>query len=582
MRPRWLPPPPTPPEAAILARSIGVSLLVGGLLYSRGVQDAPSAERFLNPLLEHLHDPSLLPDIDAAVDRLALAVDRGERILVHGDYDVDGVCAAALLTRVLRVLKADVREFVPHRIEDGYDLQPETVRRAATEGTRLILTTDCGIVAFESVALARELGIDVIVTDHHEPDPNGRLPDAVAVVNPHRLDSRYPWPSISGTAVAFKLATALVRKRGIATASFAKAYLDLVALATCADCMPLRDENRALVVHGLQTLRTTNKPGLKALMKISRVEPDRLNARSLGFALGPRINAVGRMDAAAHALELLLTTDPMEAELLARRLDDANLERQKEQTRIVTDATRIAERHLDDPVMVLASHNWMAGIIGIVAGRMTEVHGRPVVLIAIDEETGTGRGSCRSIEGFDIRDALEGCREHLNRFGGHAAAAGFDIRADRIDAFRDALCGVAREKMDGEDLSPRLRIDIEARAEELDLKLAQELGRLEPFGVDNPEPLILCRGLEVLEQKRLPGRSESGSAHMRLKFRAGARGGVGAVFWQAWDRYAADCAPGTRVDACFTLGTNTWNGNTSAQLDLKDLRPAEGGSFPVG
>lgn len=574
MSKRWLLPAGAPDGSLELAAALGLSPVVAAVLCARGAADPAAARRFLSPSLDDLHDPFLLPDMRPAVERVAAAVRGGERVMVHGDYDVDGVCAAALLTRVLRVLKADVRPFVPHRREDGYDLRPATVHRAAAEGVRLILTADCGSVAFEAAEAARSLGIDLVITDHHEPHPSGELPFAAAVVNAHRPDSAYPFPELCGTAVAYKLAGALLQHLGVPSQKFQTAFLDLVALATCADCMPLLGENRVLVTHGLETLRRTQKAGLKALMDVAGLSPDRVNARSLGFALGPRINAIGRLDAASHALDLLLTADTAEAGALAARLDEANRERQQEQERILQDALRQAERYVDDRILVLESDRWHAGIIGIVASKLTEALCRPTVMVALDAESGTGRGSCRSVEGFHIFNALNACREHLERCGGHQAAAGFEIRAESVPALRDALRAVAARELDEALLTPCVRVDAELPVEELSLRVARELARLEPFGHGNPEPVFVTRGLEVTESLRLANRASASVDHLKLRLRCPTeRRPVDGLFWRAWAR-AAECPAGGRIDACHALEINRWNGGEYLQLNLKDLRTA--------
>ena len=572
---RWLFSPPPQSGHEELAQSLGVTPLVAQILAARGVTSERHGRRFLQPDLEHLHDPFLLPDMRQAVQRLAQAVREGEKILVHGDYDVDGVCAAALLTRVLRVLKANVEPFVPHRRVDGYDLQVETVKRVAAEGVRLIVTADCGIVAFPAAELARELGIDLIITDHHEPHPSGELPPALAVVDPKRPDSEYPFSEICGTAVAFKLATALVEELGIPTTRFRTAFLDLVALATCADCMPLHDENRVFVQYGLETLRQTNKAGLKALMDSARITPEKLNTRSMGFALGPRINAIGRLDASAHALDLLLTSDAAEARSLAARLEQANTERQQEQEKTLQEAMRQAERFLDDRILVLASAKWHPGIIGIVASRIAEALCRPTIMIAIDEEIGSARGSCRSVEGFHVFEALNACREFLIRCGGHQAAAGFDMDPQHLPAFREMLQEIAATELDDELLQPSVRVDAEVPQSQIDIRLAHELRMLEPFGHGNPEPVLVTRGLQVLEQKRIPNKTTQAVDHLKLRLdHPLQRGGVEALFWRSWPR-AEECAVDARIDACFTLELNSFNGHQAVQLNLKDLRAAE-------
>jgi single-stranded-DNA-specific exonuclease len=573
---RWVLPKPPPAERDSFAARLGVSPLVAQLLLDRGVSDEAAADRFLHPTLDHLHDPELLPDCRLAVERLAAAIEAGEKILVHGDYDVDGVCAAALVTRVLRVLKANVEPFVPHRRVEGYDLRPETVRRVAGEGVRLIVTVDCGTVAFEAAEAARELGVDLIITDHHEPHPDGGLPHAVAVVNPKRADSRYPFHELCGTGVAFKLCTALVRHLGRETDAFKTHYLDLVALATCADCMPLVDENRVFVKLGLDALRKTRKAGLRALMKEADLAPAAVTTRSLGFQIGPRINAIGRIDAAAHALRLMLTSDDHEAGLLAARLEQANADRQQEQERILQEAMRQAERFLDDRVLVLASQRWHPGIIGIVASKITEALCRPTVMVALgDEEDSTARGSCRSIEGFHIFEALHACRGHLIRCGGHAAAAGFDVAPENVEVLREALQAFAAGTLTDDMMQPTVRVDAEVDLDDMDARAARDLELLEPFGHGNHQPVFVSRGARVREQSRIASRIVNGPDHLKLKLQHPRfRFGLDAVFWRAWVR-AEECGAQSLIDACYTVELNAFNGTVKPQLNLLDLACVE-------
>jgi single-stranded-DNA-specific exonuclease len=571
---RWILPERPLSGREALADALGVSPFIAELLCARGLIDPELCGRFLKPHLDHQHDPLLLPDIEPAVERLIRAINEQETILVHGDYDVDGVCSAALLTRVLRVLKAKVEAFVPHRREDGYDLRPSNVQRFYDEGIRLILTADCGIIAFDAADKARELGVDLIITDHHEPDPDGRLPDALAVIDPHRPESDYPFAGLCGTGVAYKVASALVQRMGIDSPRFRTALLDLVALATCADCMPLTDENRLFVFHGLETLRRTNKTGLKALMRSAGLAPEAVSARSLGFVLGPRINAIGRMDAAAHALELLLTTEMDKAEFLAARLNEANRERQQQQEQILHDAMRQAEKFLDHSILVLASHRWHPGIIGIVASKIAESLCRPTILIAVDEESGMGRGSCRSIADFHIFDAVNECRRHVNRCGGHAAAAGFDIPVANIEAFRDALQEYAGAAMDTQILEATILIDQELPHEGVSLRVAQDLEALEPFGHGNPEPIFMTRALKVLNQRRIAGKTPNAADHLKLNLELSTTNRpLEAVFWRSWAR-VEECPVGSYIDACYSLEINPFGGNQNVQLNLKDFRPA--------
>jgi single-stranded-DNA-specific exonuclease len=568
-RKRWLCAPVEAERRDALSRAAELSPIVAGLLCARGIETAEDAHRFLNPDLDQLHDPLLLPDAGRAVERLTAAIGNRERILVHGDYDVDGVTAAALLTRVLRKLGADVECFVPHRMVDGYDIQPETVRSKATEGVKVIVTVDCGIVAFEAADCARALGVDLIVTDHHE--PGAELPPAYAVVNPKRADSKYPFPYLSGVGVAFKLATALVRRMGAPEQSFRTNYLDLVALGTAADCMPLVDENRVFVKFGLALLPRTKKVGLQALLRSAGLAQSKLTARSLGFALGPRINAVGRLDAAAHALELLLTQDMAEARRLAEQLERCNQERQAVQNRIFEQAVEqardmVAERqHL----LVLASEGWHSGVIGIVASKLTEAFSRPTIMIALDGAS--GRGSARSVHDFNIFAAIDACRELLQRCGGHAAAAGFDISSERVDEFREMICRIAADRMDEEVLVPRVELDAYLSAEDLSLNLARELARLEPFGHGNPAPVFATRAMRVANVQALTSRQTPDVSHLKLRLHTNGSAPVDALYWRN-GQIAGELCPATHLDVCYALEVNEFRGEQSLQLNIKDLR----------
>jgi single-stranded-DNA-specific exonuclease len=551
-----------------LARALSVSPTVAGLLMARGFADPEAARRFLFPSLDDLHDPFLLPDMDAAVTRLARAIETHERILVHGDYDVDGVTSTALLTRVLRALGANVQHFVPDRRDDGYDLRIHSVQRASKEGVQLIVTVDCGIVAYEAAECACDLGIDLIVTDHHQ--PGERLPRAVAVVNPHRVGSLYPFPELAGVGVAFKTATALVRKLKVPEHSFRTKFLDLVALGTTVDCMPLLGENRVFVKFGLETLKQASKPGLKALMEVADVKPERLDSRSLSFMLGPRINAVGRLDEARHALDLLLTGDAKIAAELARKLDRCNQERQQAQSRMINEALLQAlhPARQSERILVLADTHWHSGVIGIAAGKMAEQLGRPVIMIALDGET--GRGSARSVDGFHIFNTIDSCRDVLERCGGHAQAAGFDIRAERVEEFRQRVCQVADRELTDEALQPRINVDSFLDVADVGMKLARELHCMEPFGHGNPEPVFATSAFPVIAIRNHPARTGQ-HPHLSLKCRVAQGAAVQAWYWRNGEK-AEELQGAPQLDLCYRLEINRYQGNETVQLNIQDLR----------
>jgi single-stranded-DNA-specific exonuclease len=544
------------------------------LLVARGLGDVDAAKRHLRPLLDHLHPAELLEGASAAADRLLDAAARGESVLVHGDYDVDGVCAAALLTLWLRRLGARVVPFVPHRLRDGYDFGAAGLERAEQLGARVILTADCGTVAHETVAEARRRGVDVIVTDHHT--PGASLPPALAVVNPNRADSRYPERSLSGTGVAFKLCQLLAERRGIALAELLP-HLDLVALATVADLVPLDGENRVLVRYGLRALASTDKPGLRALLEVTGTRPERVEAGKVGFVLAPRINAVGRLGDAADGLRLLLTSDPAEAQALARRLDDVNRQRQQEDRRTLEEALALLERDFDPERqygVVLASEGWHPGVIGIVASRVVERIHRPTILVSLEGER--GRGSGRSIPGFDLHGAVSACSHHLGRFGGHKQAAGMDVKRDALPAFRAAFEQEARARLAGSELRPTLRVDLELSPAEATLPLVERLRYLGPHGMGNPRPTFLGRGLELAEPPRVVG-----SGHLRLRLRGDGCKLDGIGFRMA-ERVPPEALGAGPVDAVFQLHADDYRGEVRVQAKLLDVRPSDGGAGRFG
>ena len=469
--------------ALALQRELGVGHVLAQILVRRNLADPAEARRFLQAA--EAHDPEAFDGIERALDLIHHHIAGGGPIVVHGDYDVDGVCATAIMIRALRSLGAEVSWFLPSRIEDGYGLAAATVQRLAQRGTALIVTVDCGITAVDEVAAARAAGMDVVVSDHHAPRADGALPDCPIV---HPALCHYPCPTLCGTAVAYKLASAL-------GARTAEDDLDLVALATVADLVPLADENRRLVRQGLTALAATDKPGLRALMAVSRADPSALDTGTLGFRLAPRINAAGRLRRADAGLELVLTEDPARAKAIAAELDAVNAERRAVEQRILWEAeAQVAElgAHPPRPGYVLWSEDWHPGVVGIVASRIVERHHRPAVLVALEGESGAGSG--RSIPGFDLLGALDAGAAHLRRYGGHRAAAGLTIDVAQLDAFRAAFEAHAEAVLTPEMLEPVERVDAVVSGHELGLGLAEELETLEPCGMGNPSPRLLVPG----------------------------------------------------------------------------------------
>jgi single-stranded-DNA-specific exonuclease len=575
-QPEWaLADPPDPEAVAGLSRALSLPEPLCAVLVARGVTGAEAVKRYLRPRLEDLHPPEELPDLPAAADRILAALDRGETILVHGDYDVDGVAATALLTRWLRRLGGRVVPFVPHRTEHGYDLGPAGVAAAEGAGATLLVTCDSGIVALEAVADAVARGIDVVVTDHHT--PGSELPPAVAVVNPVRADSRYPERTLCGAGVVYKLCQALAARRGVDEGEL-RPLLALVALATVADLVPLEGENRILVRFGLRHLEHTTLPGLVALKETAGIQGP-VDAGQVGFVLGPRINAVGRMGAAETALRLLLTDDPVEARGLAAELEDANELRREEDRRTLDEALELLARDYDpgrDFGVVLAREGWHPGVIGIVASRVVERIHRPVVLVALEE--GRGRGSARSVPGVHLYDALAGCAEHLGRFGGHRQAAGMDVTEARLPAFREAFNARVRDQLGGRPPVPRIGAEAPLDAGGATEALHRLLEHMAPFGIGNPRPVFWLRGARLDGAPRVVG-----DGHLKLRLSGGNGGApLEAIGFGLAHRRPPELLAGGAVDALFQLRTNTFRGRETLQARLLDLRPAEAGERTGG
>jgi single-stranded-DNA-specific exonuclease len=546
-----------PPAAqAELVRELEISELTASVLVRRGYSDPAVARRFLDGE-QAPHDPFLLGDMEAACAQLRAAVEEGRRICVHGDYDVDGVAATTLALLLLRELGADVTWHLPSRFDEGYGVRSETLARLVDDGCGLVLTVDCGITAVAEVAEAKERGLDVIVTDHHRPGET--LPDCPIVAT---RPSAYPFPELCGTGVVYKLGQALF---GV-DSDIPRRHLDLVALATIADVVPLVDENRSLAIAGLRALGRTAKPGLRALMQGAGVDPATIDAGAVGFRLAPRLNAAGRLGHPREALELLLTEDENEARRLADSLEELNRERQAVEGRILREAVAQVEAWPPElkarRAYAVAGADWHEGVIGIVASRLVERYHRPVVLIAGTD--GDWKGSGRSIPAFDLHAALGACSDLLGRWGGHRAAAGLSVAPENVDAFAEAFAEEAAAVLADDDLEPIASIDaVVARGADLSLGLCAELGRLAQFGLGNPAPTLLAPGCGLAELATV-----GDGKHLRFRVRRDGRDAGSAIAFGQGSRLEV-LRPDTLYDVAFRLEENRWNGTVAPQLVVR-------------
>jgi len=566
---RWTLRAADPARARAFASALGVSEVVASLLIARGVETEEDARAVLKPSFDQLHDPSLMLGMKESVARVLQAIDAGERILIYGDYDVDGTTGTVVLRRALQVLGARTGYHIPHRFTEGYGIRRDVLERAHNEGYKLVISVDCGIRAFEPLEWARDAGLDVIVTDHHLPDADEGSPPAFAVLNPNQRDCPYPDKNLAGVGVAFKLAHALFRERG--REGQVSGFLKVVAIGTVADVAQLVGENRAIVALGLADLQHVSNHGLRALLEVSGVDDGRdMRASDLGFRVGPRINAAGRMDAARAVVELFESKSKEEARRLATQLDAHNRERQGVQRQITERA--VAELEFggvgESPIAVVAGEGWHRGVIGLAASKIVEKINRPAIVISFDED-GTGHGSARSTEDFHLLDALTACADLFVSFGGHAHAAGLVVRRENIPELRRRLNEYAARfpRAEGDGVVPRLRADMELPAESLSLELFDELCALEPFGAGWPRPVFLTRSLHVVGEARV-------IKERHLKFGVAAPGGRvhDAIWWGGTEKASATPRAGQSIELAYTVESNTWNGTTRLQLEVQDLK----------
>jgi single-stranded-DNA-specific exonuclease len=564
---RWrLPDSDTREKASRLASQMGVPRAFASVLVNRGLASIEEASSFLSPDRSMLYDPLLLPDIDAALERLVAALAAREKVFVCGDYDVDGITSIVLIKRCLEAAGVEVAYYVPNRLLEGYGLSEVGIQAARDWGSRLIVTVDSGVTGHDEVRLARTYDIDVIVTDHHEPQDS--LPAALAVVDPKRKDSRYPYKDLAGVGVAFKLMEALAREsREVALE--VEECLELVAVGTVADIVPLTSENRVLTTLGLQQLRTTKNPGLCALMSVAGVESNGAKATHIGFALGPRLNAAGRLGDARIGVELLTTNDPKAAADIANRLDGENRKRRDLEASVLEGATRMIEESVDLSArrsIVLWSPGWHPGVIGIVASRIAKQYNRPTILLSVADST--CRGSGRSIPGFDLHAALSECRHCLTSFGGHRHAAGVSLSEERLEEFSDCVERAAAAALSSADLVPVIEVDDLVSLTDCSDELVALMKKLRPFGAGNPEPIYGTRDLKLVAARAV------GNGHLKLTVAQGDRL-MDAIGFGMADALGDLKKCGGMIALAYVLEENAWRGVTELQLRIKDVQPEE-------
>jgi single-stranded-DNA-specific exonuclease len=556
-------------EASVktLASALKVNPIVARLLCLRGHHDPDAAERFLKPTLSHLHDPLMLTDMLPAIERTLAARARKEKIAIHGDYDVDGITSTVILRRALELLGADVIHFIPERLRDGYGLQPETIDRLHAQGAGLVISVDCGIRGIDAARRARELGLDLIVTDHHE--PGAELPPALAVINPKRHDCRYPDKHLAGVGVALKFVQALCARCD--REKWMPAFVKVAAIGTLADIVPLVGENRVIAKLGLEMLsKGPHKVGLRALLDVAGLGGRTIESSHVAFAIAPRVNAAGRMSTPDIAARLLLASDATmaaEVKALAEQLDAENSRRQQEEATITAAARRIVETDPDigaQTVLVVAGDQWHRGVIGIVASKLVEVFHRPAIVLSL--ENGIAHGSCRSIPGFDMLGALETCAPMFMRFGGHTQAAGLTMEAEKVKELRAAVNRHADSRLGPDDLRPRLRIDAPVSFRGLNGDLAYQVTALAPFGAGNPRPLFAAAGVEIIDGPR-PLKDR----HLKMTLRQDGRT-FRAVAWRAIERQAFLQEHRERLDFAFSLDQSMYNGDMYVELTVADAR----------
>jgi single-stranded-DNA-specific exonuclease len=548
-----------------LADSLNISDILASLLVERNIKTFSEAKQFFRPTLESLHDPFLMDNMEEATTRLIEALTENQLICIYGDYDVDGTCATAVLYLFLKELEANVEYYIPKRLEEGYGLSKAAIDQVKEKGTSLLITVDCGITAIEETEYANQLGMDVIICDHHQ--PKEEIPNAVAVLDPLKPSCNYPFKYLSGAGVAFKLAQGTGERIG--KRDLCLQYLDLVALAGAADIVPLNDENRVLVAEGLNMINNNPRPAMEALIEISHLQPGQLNSGQVVFTIAPRINAVGRMGDAERAVELLITDDKNEAFKLARVLETENYERRKIDVETFDSAIEMVDNYLDkknDFAIVLHYEDWHPGVIGIVASRLVEKYYRPTVLLTTID--GVAKGSARSITNFNIYEALEKCESLLIHFGGHRMAAGVAVELDKIEEFKEMFNNIVRETVTVDDLLPEIRIDSKLKFSEITPKFLKILEQFSPFGPGNMRPVFLSENVQISNTPRIVGTN-----HLLLSLK---QEGSERIFDCIGFNMGEFCDPiiknNSKIDVVFTIDRTVRDGRVFPQFRLKDIK----------
>jgi single-stranded-DNA-specific exonuclease len=564
---RWVEKTADPVTLSRLAGELDLHAATAAVLIHRGVQNREQAARFLNPSAETLNDPFRLPDMNRAVERIGGAVARREPVVIYGDYDVDGITATSLFWEWFRLRGCPVGYYIPRRMTEGYGLNENAIRFLHGRGARLLITADCGTTSYSEISLARSLGLDVIVTDHHEtaPGTSGEW-DACAVVNPKRPGSDYPFDGLCTAGLVFKVIQALEGERRGDRANL-DGFLDLVALGTLADVSPVTGENRYLVSRGLDEITLEKRPGIRALKSVTGITGRKVGCGTVGFTLAPRINAVGRLGDAAAGVRLLTTRSEEEAGRIATEMDRWNRERQEIEQQMVDEAEKMIQPVLSTgrpKALILGSRDWHVGVVGIGASRLAERYGCPAVLIAVDEN-GIGRGSARSVPGFDVQKGLAACADLLMKFGGHRQAAGLTVREDRIPALRERLSDIAAGSLGDGGFQPTIGIDAALEPENLSFPMIRELERLRPHGIGNPEPTFALKRATLMSPRVV------GNNHFKIRIRKNTAVSFDAIGFRM-GHLASTIRDGDRADVAFTPEIQTWQGEDRISLRIKDIR----------